>query len=165
MVKLKRRSLMTQEKPPLPPFTYETATQKARLAEDAWNSRDPAKVAQAYTQDSVWRNRSEFITGRNEIEAFLEKKWHTEHQYRLIKALWAFHGNHIAVKFQYEWHNDSGQWYRSYGNEQWEFAASGLMQRREASINDVEIAESERKFLWQGVRRPDDFPGLTERGL
>lgn len=152
-------------RPPLPPFNAETAAQKARLAEDAWNSRDPAKVALAYTPDSRWRNRAEFIQGRPAIEALLERKWQREMDYRLIKEVWAYTGNHIAVRFAYEWHDDSGQWYRSHGNEQWEFDAEGLMQRREASINDVRIAEADRKFHWPLGRRPDDHPGLSELGL
>lgn len=152
-------------RPPLPPFNAETAAQKARLAEDAWNSRDPAKVALAYTPDSRWRNRAEFIQGRPAIEALLERKWQREMDYRLIKEVWAYTGNHIAVRFAYEWHDDSGQWYRSHGNEQWEFDAEGLMQRREASINDVRIAEADRKFHWPLGRRPDDHPGLGDLGL
>lgn len=152
-------------RPPLPPFTVETAAQKARMAEDAWNSRDPARVALAYTEDSRWRNRAEFFSGRPAIEAFLSRKWQREMDYRLIKEVWAFHDNRIAVRFAYEWHDDSGQWYRSHGNEQWEFDATGLMQRREASINDVRIAEAERKFRWPLGRRPDDHPSLSELGL
>lgn len=148
-------------RPPFPPFTKETAIQKARMAEDAWNFRDPARVALAYTEDSTWRNRSEFFQGRAAIEEFLTRKWAKELDYRLIKELWAFDGNHIAVRFQYEWHDDKGQWYRSYGNEQWEFAENGLMQRREASINDVAIQESERRFFWPAPGpRPADHPGL-----
>lgn len=148
-------------RPPFPPFTKETAIQKARMAEDAWNFRDPARVALAYTEDSVWRNRSEFFQGRAAIEEFLTRKWAKELDYRLIKELWAFDGNHIAVRFQYEWHDDKSQWYRSYGNEQWEFAKNGLMQRREASINDVAIQESERRFFWPAPGpRPADHPGL-----
>jgi nuclear transport factor 2 (NTF2) superfamily protein len=152
-------------RPPLPPFTAETAVQKARLAEDAWNTRDPQRVAQAYTPDSRWRNRAEFIQGRAEIEAFLTRKWQRELDYRLIKELWTFAGNRIAVRFVYEWHDDSGNWYRSHGNENWEFDEEGLMRRRLASINDQRIAESERKFRWPLGRRPDDHPGLTELGL
>lgn len=152
-------------RPPLPPFTAETAAQKARMAEDAWNSRDPARVAQAYTEQSQWRNRAEFFAGRDLIEQFLARKWQRELDYRLIKEVWAFTGNRIAVRFAYEWHDDSGQWYRSHGNEQWEFDAEGLMQRREASINDVRIAESDRKFKWPLGRRPDEHPGLSELGL
>jgi nuclear transport factor 2 (NTF2) superfamily protein len=153
------------DRPPLPPFTAETAAQKARMAEDAWNSRDPARVALAYTETSKWRNRAEFFEGRAAIEAFLTRKWQRELDYRLIKEVWAFTGNRIAVRFAYEWHDDSGSWYRSHGNEQWEFDEHGLMRRREASINDVRIAGSERKFLWPLGRRPDDHPGLTGLGL
>jgi uncharacterized protein len=150
-------------RPPLPPFTRETAAQKARMAEDAWNSRDPQRVALAYTEDSRWRNRSEVFQGREAIVAFLTRKWAKELDYRLIKDLWAFDGNRIAVRFQYEWHNDSGQWFRSYGNELWEFDDDGLMRRREASINDVAIAESERKFLWPAPGpRPADHPGIPD---
>lgn len=152
-------------RPPLPPFTVETAAQKARMAEDAWNSRDPARVAVAYTEDSRWRNRAEFFSGRQAIEEFLTRKWNRELDYRLIKEVWAFRDNRIAVRFVYEWHDDSGQWYRSHGNEQWEFDEHGLMRRREASINDVRIAEAERKFLWPLGRRPDEHPGLSELGL
>ena len=137
---------MMENKPPLPPFTQATALQKVQAAEDAWNTRDPEKVCMAYTIDSVWRNRSEFIHGRDEIREFLKRKWDTELDYRLKKWLWAFHGNHISAKFEYEWHDEAGQWYRSYGNEQWEFASNGLMQRREASINDIKILENQRKF-------------------
>ncbi len=156
-------------RPPLPPFSAESAAQKARLAEDAWNSRDPARVALAYTEDSWWRNRAEFVQGRAAIETFLHRKWQRELDYRLIKEVWAFTGNHIAARFAYEWHDDSGQWYRSHGNEQWEFDEYGLMRRREASINDLRISVAERKFLWpRGMdndRRPDDFPGLSALGL
>lgn len=152
-------------RPPLPPFTAETAAIKARLAEDAWNSRDPARVALAYTPDSRWRNRSEFFTGRADIEAFLTRKWQSELDYRLIKEVWAFHGNRIAARFAYEWHNQAGHWFRSHGNEQWEFDAQGLMCRREASINDVHIAEAQRKFHWPAGPRPQDHPGLSELGL
>ena len=152
-------------RPPFPPFTAETAAQKARLAEDGWNSRDPARVALAYTQDSVWRNRAEFLKGRAEIEAFLTRKWAREIEYRLIKEVWAFHLNRIAVRFAYEWRDDSGHWFRSYGNENGEFDASGLMRRRIASINDLPIADAERKFHWPQGRRPDDHPGLSELGL
>lgn len=152
-------------RPPLPPFTAETASQKARLAEDAWNSRDPARVALAYTTDSLWRNRAEFPRGRTEIEAFLTRKWANEHEYRLIKEVWAFHANRIAVRFAYEWRNDAGQWFRSYGNENWEFDAEGLMAVRHASINDLAIAETDRKFHWPLGRRPDDHPGLSALGL
>jgi len=152
-------------RPPLPPFTAETAAQKARLAEDAWNTRDPQRVAQAYTPDSRWRNRAEFIQGREAIEAFLTRKWNRELDYRLIKELWAFTGNRIAVRFVYEFHDDSGNWYRAHGNENWEFDEDGLMRRRVASINDQRIAETERKFHWPLGRRPDDHPGLTDLGL
>jgi uncharacterized protein len=151
--------------PPLPPFTDETATQKVRAAEDGWNSRDPAKVAQAYTEDSQWRNRAEFLTGRNEIEGFLTRKWQREQEYRLIKELWTYAENRIAVRFAYEWHDADGQWFRSYGNENWEFTADGLMQRRIASINDLAISEGERKFHWPIGRRPDDHPNLSDLGL
>ncbi len=154
-----------ESRPPLPPFTLETAIQKARMAEDAWNSRDPKRVVLAYTEDSRWRNRAEFFSGRPAIEAFLALKWARELDYRLIKELWAFHENRIAVRFQYEWHDDSGQWYRSYGNEQWEFAENGLMRRREASINDVVIEVAARKFDWPRGPRPADYPGLSELGL
>ena len=153
------------DRPPLPPFDATTAAQKARGAEDAWNSRDPARVAQAYTVDSRWRNRSEFIQGRDAIEAFLTRKWAKELDYRLIKEVWAFHGDRIAVRFAYEWHDDSGNWFRAHGNEQWEFDASGLMRRREASINDVPITAGDRKFHWPLGPRPVDHPGLTELGL
>src|SRR6201997_3128243 len=150
-------------RPPLPPFTRETAIRKVRLAEDAWNTRDPERVAGAYTVDSRWRNRDEFFTGREAIVAFLKRKWARELDYRLIKELWAFHENHIAVRFQYESHNDSGNWFRAYGNEQWEFDENGYMRRREASINDVPILAEDRKFLWQPLGpRPADHPGLTE---
>ncbi|POP76519.1 DUF1348 family protein [Pseudomonas syringae] len=152
-------------RPPLPPFTLETAVQKVRGAEDGWNSRDAAKVALAYTEDTYWRNRSEFVNGRAETQAFLERKWRKELDYRLIKELWAFTDNRIAVRYAYEWHDDSGNWFRSYGNENWEFAANGLMQRRFACINDLPIAESERKYHWPLGRRPDDHPGLSELGL
>ncbi|MCW5702649.1 MAG: DUF1348 family protein [Bradyrhizobium sp.] len=150
-------------RPPLPPFTRETAAQKARMAEDAWNSRDPERVALAYTEDSVWRNRSEFFRGREAIRAFLTRKWEKEFDYRLIKDLWAFDNNRIAVRFQYEWHDADGRWHRSYGNEQWEFDEHGLMRRREASINDVEIAEKDRRFRWMAPGpRPADDGGLSE---
>lgn len=152
-------------RPPLPPFTIETAVQKVRAAEDGWNSRDPAKVALAYTPDSAWRNRAEFPRGRAEIEAFLTRKWQREHEYRLIKELWACDGNRIAVRFAYEWHDDAGQWFRSYGNENWEFDTDGLMAQRFASINDLPISEEDRKFRWPQGRRPDDHPGLSELGL
>jgi nuclear transport factor 2 (NTF2) superfamily protein len=152
-------------RPPVPPFTRETAILKVRLAEDAWNSRDPEKVSLAYTLDSRWRNRSEFVNGRAEIVAFLTRKWSKELDYRLIKELWAFNDNRIAVRFAYEWHDDSGSWYRSYGNENWEFDDYGLMQVRHASINDLPIKESDRKYRWPLGRRPDDHPGLSELGL
>jgi nuclear transport factor 2 (NTF2) superfamily protein len=152
-------------RPPLPPFTRETAIQKVRLAEDAWNSRDPEKVSLAYTVDSRWRNRSEFVNGRAEIIAFLTRKWSKELDYRLIKELWAFNDNRIAVRFAYEWHDDSGNWYRSYGNENWDFDSDGLMRVRHASINDLPIKESDRKYQWPLGRRPDDYLGLSELGL
>ena len=150
---------------PVPPFTFETATAKVRKAEDGWNSRDPHKVSLAYTTDSVWRNRAEFVTGRSEIVAFLTRKWAKELDYRLIKELWAFTGNRIAVRFAYEWHDDSGNWFRSYGNENWEFDEEGVMQRRFACINDLPIREGERKYFWPLGRRPDDHAGLSELGL
>jgi nuclear transport factor 2 (NTF2) superfamily protein len=152
-------------RPPLPPFTAETAAKKARLAEDAWNSRDPARVALAYTEDSRWRNRDTFLAGREAIVAFLTSKWERELDYRLIKEVWAFDGARIAVRFQYECHDAAGQWWRAYGNEQWEFDEHGLMRRREASINDVAIKESERKFHWPLGPCPPDHPGLTELGM
>ncbi len=152
-------------RPPLPPFTAETAAQKARIAEDAWNSRDPSRVALAYAEDSIWRNRAEFVTGRAEIVEFLSRKWRREIEYRLIKEVWAHEGNRIAVRFAYEWRNDSGQWFRSYGNENWEFDGAGLMRRRIASINDLPIAEEERKFHWPLGMRPLDHPGLSALGL
>lgn len=152
-------------RPPLPPFTFETAAQKARLAEDAWNSRNPERVALAYTPDSRWRNRAEFFEGRDAIVAFLTRKWARELDYRLIKEVWATTDDRIAVRFAYEWHDVSGRWFRSYGNEQWEFDAQGLMRRREASINDVAIREDERKFRWSAGARPADHPDLTGCGL
>ena len=152
-------------RPPLPPFTLDTAIQKVRMAEDAWNTRDPQRVALAYTVDSEWRNRVEFPTGRDQIAALLERKWAREMDYRLIKELWAFADNRIAVRFAYEWHDDGGQWFRSYGNENWEFDPHGLMQRRFASINDRQITEGERKYHWPLGPRPADHPGLTELGL
>ena len=152
-------------RPPLPPFTVESAAQKARMAEDAWNTRDPSRVALAYTMDSVWRNRSEFFQGRAAIEAFLTRKWSRELDYRLIKEVWAFRENRIAVRFAYEWHDDSGNWFRSYGNENWEFDEQGLMRRRIASINDLTIKETERKYDWPLGRRPDNHPSLSELGL
>jgi uncharacterized protein len=153
------------DRPPLPPFSHESAVQKVRLAEDAWNSCDPERVALAYTEESRWRNRAEFFSGRAAIVEFLRRKWARELDYRLVKELWAFHAEHIAVRFQYEWHDDSGHWYRSYGNEQWEFDPHGLMRRREASINDVPIRAEDRKFLWGTGPRPTDYPGLTQLGL
>jgi len=166
----KRRNAMstakaTNQRPPFPPFSRETAIEKVRLAEDAWNSRDPEKVALAYTVDSRWRNRSEFVNGRQEIVAFLRRKWAKELDYRLIKELWAFEGNRIAVRFAYEWHDDSGNWFRSYGNENWEFDENGLMRLRLASINDLPIKETERKYHWAPGRRPDDHPGLSDLGF
>lgn len=149
----------------IPPFTEETAIQKVRLAEDGWNSRDPQRVSLAYTADSRWRNRAEFPVGRDEIVAFLTRKWAKELEYRLIKELWAFRDHRIAVRYAYEWHDVSGQWFRSYGNENWEFAPDGLMQRRFASINDTPIKEADRKYHWPLGRRPDEHPGLTELGL
>jgi nuclear transport factor 2 (NTF2) superfamily protein len=151
--------------PLVPPFTRETAAQKVRIAEDAWNSRDPEKVSLAYTPDSRWRNRAEFISGRAEIVAFLKRKWARELDYRLIKALWAFADDRIAVRFAYEWRDDSGSWFRSYGNENWEFDAQGLMRRRLASINDLPIRAEDRKYRWPLGRRPDDHPGLEDLGL
>ncbi len=155
---------MTQ-KPPLPPFTLETATQKVRMAEDAWNTREPERVALAYTENSSWRNRAEFFKGRAAIVEFLKRKWAREFDYRLVKELWAFHENNIAVRFQYEWRDDSGNWFRAHGNEQWEFDEHGFMQRREASINDVPILETDRKFRWPMGPRPAAHPGLSELGL
>ncbi len=152
-------------RPPLPPFTLETATQKVRLAEDAWNSRDPDRVAMVYTEDTQWRNRAEFPVGREQVRVFLQRKWARELDYRLIKELWAFSDERIAVRFAYEWHDDAGQWYRSYGNENWQFNALGLMVRRYASINDLPIAASERLFNWPLGRRPDAHPGLSDLGL
>jgi nuclear transport factor 2 (NTF2) superfamily protein len=152
-------------KPPLPPFTADSAAQKARLAEDAWNSRDPARVVQVYTEDTQWRNRAEFPVGREQVKQFLERKWARELDYRLIKEVWAFTGERIAVRFAYEWHDDSGQWFRSYGNENWEFTPQGLMRRRFASINDLPIHAADRKFHWPLGRRPDDHPGLSDLGL
>jgi nuclear transport factor 2 (NTF2) superfamily protein len=152
-------------RPPLPPFTLETAAQKVRMAEDGWNSRDPERVAQAYTPDSQWRNRAEFPRGREQIVAFLQRKWARELDYRLIKELWTFAGDRIAVRFAYEWHDDSGHWFRSYGNENWLFDQHGLMLRRFASINDLPIAEGERKYHWPLGPRPADHPGLSDLGL
>ncbi|WP_431066041.1 DUF1348 family protein [Methylotuvimicrobium sp.] len=156
---------MNETRPPLPPYRAETAAQKVRLAEDAWNSRDPEKVALAYTPDSNWRNRAERVTGRKEIVGFLRRKWARELDYRLIKELWAFTDNRIAVRFAYEWHDDAGNWFRSYGNENWEFDDSGLMRLRIASINDLPISESHRLFHWPLGRRPDGHQGLTELSL
>ncbi len=155
----------TESRPPFPPFTAETASQKVRMAEDGWNGRDPKRVALAYTPDSIWRNRSEFPRGRAEIEAFLTRKWAREHEYRLIKELWAFTDNRIAVRFAYEWHDEAGNWFRSYGNENWEFDENGLMKKRFASINNLTIKESERLFHWPQGRRPDDHPSLSDLGL
>lgn len=152
-------------RPPLPPFTAETAALKVRAAEDGWNGRDADKVALAYSEGSEWRNRAEFLRGREEIAAFLRRKWAAEHEYRLIKELWAFTGNHIAVRFAYEWHDDAGQWFRSYGNENWQFDDAGYMAERHASINDLPISEAERLFRWPQGRRPDDHPGLSQLGL
>ena len=154
-----------QPRPPFPPFTIETATQKVRMAEDAWNTRDPERVALAYTPDSAWRNRSDFLEGREAIKQFLTRKWANELDYRLVKELWACQGNRIAVRFAYEWHDSGGNWCRSYGNENWEFDDRGFMRRRIASINDLAIAASERKYRWPLGRRPDDHPGLSALGL
>ena len=154
-----------ETKPPLPPFTQETATQKVRMAEDAWNTRDPSRVVLVYTEDTRWRNRAEFPVGREQVRQLLERKWAKELEYRLIKELWACSGNRIAVRFAYEWHDDSGQWFRSYGNENWEFNDKGLMMHRFASINDLPIMESMRKFFWPLGRRPDEHPGLSDLGL
>ena len=151
--------------PIIPPFNEITATQKVRLAEDLWNTRDPERVILAYTEDTVWRNRTEFLTGRSDVKDFLARKWKRELDYRLIKELWGFRNNRMAVRFAYEWHDDSGNWYRSYGNELWEFSEDGLMKRRIASINDLPIKESERKYHWPLGRRPDEHPGLSELGL
>lgn len=152
-------------RPPLPPFSYEDAVLKVRKAEDAWNSKNPEAVSLAYTEDSRWRNRSEFIAGRTEIVGFLQRKWQKEMDYRLIKEIWAHDGNHIAVRFAYEWHDGEGNWFRSYGNENWAFDENGLMMARHASINDVPITEAERKFKWPQGPRPVDHPGLSELGL
>jgi nuclear transport factor 2 (NTF2) superfamily protein len=156
---------MSEIKLPVPPFTFDSAVEKARKAEDAWNTRDPERVSLAYTVDSWWRNRSEFVTGREAIIGMLKRKWARELEYRLIKEVWGFHANRIAVRFQYECHDASGQWWRSYGNEQWEFDEFGLMRRREASINDVTISEAERRFRWELGPRPMGHPGLTELGM
>jgi nuclear transport factor 2 (NTF2) superfamily protein len=157
--------MTTESRPPLPPFTPETAAQKVRLAEDAWNTRDPERVSLAYTVDSRWRNRAEFLEGREAIVAFLRRKWTRELDYRLIKELWGFRENRMAVRFAYECHDDSGNWFRSYGNELWEFDEHGLMRRRMASINDLPIAEPQRLYRWPLGRRPDDHPGLSDLGL
>ena len=156
---------MNIQRPPVPPFTTQTAAEKVRLAEDGWNSRDPAKVSLAYSVDSVWRNRTEFLQGRDTIVAFLTRKWVRELDYRLIKELWSFHENRIAVRFAYEWHDDSGNWFRSYGNENWKFDADGLMRLRLASINDLPIRDSDREYHWPLGRRPDDHPSLSDLGL
>ena len=158
-------AIPSDARPPLPPFTLETASQKVRAAEDGWNSRNPERVSLVYTVDSIWRNRSEFVRGRKEIVEFLTRKWRKELDYRLIKELWAFHENRLAVRFAYEWHDDSSNWFRSYGNENWEFDEKGLMVRRHASINDLPIREDERKYRWPLGRRPDDHPGLSALGL
>ncbi len=157
--------MKSESKPPFPPFDDESAVMKVRLAEDAWNSRDPSRVSLAYTIDSKWRNRADFINGREEIVLFLTQKWERELEYRLIKEIWAYEGNRIAVRFAYEWHDVSGNWFRSYGNENWEFDENGLMRLRYASINDLQIDESERKYHWSQGPRPDDHPGLSELGL
>jgi uncharacterized protein len=154
-----------ESRPPLPPFTLDAARQKARGAEDAWNTRDPVRVSLAYTPDSAWRNRAEFLSGRDAIVAFLQRKWARELDYRLIKEVWAFTDDRIAVRFAYEWHDDSGNWFRSYGNENWEFAPNGLMRRRIASINDLPIGEADRKYHWPLGRRPDVHPSLSDLGL
>jgi uncharacterized protein len=154
-----------EPRPPLPPFTADTAKQKVRAAEDAWNSRDPDRVVKVYTDDTLWRNRAEFPRGREQVHDFLMRKWARELDYRLIKELWAWSGNRIAVRFAYEWHDDSGQWYRSYGNENWEFNEQGYMQRRFASINDLPISDGERLFRWPLGRRPDEHPSLSDLGL
>jgi len=154
-----------QRRPPFPPFDRDSAIQKVRLAEDAWNTREPERVSLAYTADSVWRNRAEFVTGREAIVQFLRRKWNRELEYRLIKELWAVSGDRIAVRFAYEWHDDGGNWFRSYGNENWEFDGDALMRRRYASINDLPIKESERKYSWPLGRRPDDHRGLSDLGL
>ncbi|WP_105426360.1 DUF1348 family protein [Neorhizobium tomejilense] len=156
---------MSDQRPPLPPFTPETAVEKVRLAEDGWNSRDPARVAVAYTVDSYWRNRAEFLEGREAIVGFLTRKWQREQDYRLVKELWSFRENRIAVRFAYEWHDDGGNWFRSYGNENWEFDEYGLMRRRLASINDAPIREAERRFHWPVGRRPDNHPSLSALGF
>jgi nuclear transport factor 2 (NTF2) superfamily protein len=156
---------VSEERPPFPPFSVDTAIEKVRKAEDAWNTRQPQTVALAYTEDSVWRNRAEFLSGRAEIVDFLMRKWNRELDYRLIKELWTFRDNRIAVRFAYEWHDDSGNWFRSYGNENWEFAENGLMRRRIASINDLPIGEKDRKYRWPLGPRPHDYPSLSDLGL
>jgi nuclear transport factor 2 (NTF2) superfamily protein len=161
----RQEAIMAERRPPLPPYSFATASEKVRKAEDAWNTRDPAHVAQAYTASSVWRNRAEFLRGRAAIEAFLARKWQRELDYRLIKELWCYHDNRIAVRFAYEWRDDSGHWFRSYGNENWEFDDDGLMRRRIASINDLPIGDADRKFHWPLGRRPDDHPSLSDLGL
>ncbi|KUY95754.1 hypothetical protein WS50_13675 [Burkholderia territorii] len=158
-------SASPEVRPPVPPFTLDTARQKVRAAEDAWNTRDPQRVSLAYTPQSRWRNRAEFVTGRHEIVGLLQRKWTRELDYRLIKELWAFGGNRIAVRFAYEWHDDAGNWFRSYGNENWEFDENGLMAYRHASINDLPIREADRLYHWPLGRRPDDHPGLSDLGL
>ena len=157
--------MTTNNRPPLPPYDLSTATQKVRMAENAWNARNPEQVSLAYTIDSQWRNRSEFLNGREEIVQFLTRKWSNEHEYRLIKELWAYQGNRIAVRFAYEWHDKYDCWFRSYGNENWEFSDQGLMRRRIASINDLPISKSQRKFHWVSGPRPQDHPGLSDLGL
>lgn len=159
------QTIVTEQRPPFPPFNDETAVQKVRLAEDAWNSRDPVKISLAYSSDSVWRNRSTFLQGREEIQRFLSGKWDHELEYRLIKELWAYQDNRIAVRFAYEWCDAQNNWFRSYGNENWEFNEQGLMTTRHASINDVSITESQRLFRWEQGRRPDDYPSLSQLGL
>src|SRR6201987_5877859 len=160
-----REELVSSTRPPVPPFTRETAIQKVRAAEDAWNTREPERVSLAYTPDSKWRNRADFPTGRPEIVAFLQRKWARELDYRLIKELWAFTDDRIAVRFAYEWHDDAGNWFRSYGNENWEFGEDGLMRRRYACINDLPVVEADRRYHWSLGRRPDDHPGLSDLGL
>ena len=157
--------MIQESRPPIPPFTLESASQKVRMAENAWNSRDPERVSLAYTIDSKWRNRAEFLDGRDAIVEFLKRKWAKELDYRLIKELWAYNAARIAVRFAYEWHDDSGKWFRSYGNENWEFDEYGLMRRRIASINDLSISDSDRKYHWSPGPRPDDHPGLSDLGL
>lgn len=158
-------AISTESRPPFPPYTADTARQKARMAEDAWNSRDPVRVSLAYTADTSWRNRSEFLQGREAVVAFLTRKWEREQEYRLVKEVWAYAGDHIAARFAYEFHDETGQWFRAHGNEQWAFTDTGLMYRREASINDVPIEKSERLFRWELGPRPADHPGLSELGL